>query len=268
MALVCLGAFSAHKAAQNQYEQVENSIRSLVPTFAVEMKRLGHEKITLETKPDDPTYLQMIEAQKDWSRLNPELGSIYSMRLGSKGEVMTIVGEEFDYNRDGRLDPQTEMRSPIGRVYDGLQAEVKEGLAGKIVITEPYTDDFGSWVTVVAPIFNSEGKPEAILGLDYPVSLYEAGAQKIRLIILGMGLAILGLVYFVVWFISSLKSKTQDAANDISRMAKNLREGQLNENLDKSQAALGLADSSADSSKKGNSNMGELKLAMDNIKGL
>ena len=71
--------------AQNQYEQAKKSIESLVPTFAVEMQRLGHSKITSETKTDDPIYLGLIQAQKDWSRINSHFGSIYTMRMGKDG---------------------------------------------------------------------------------------------------------------------------------------------------------------------------------------
>lgn len=241
--VIILGAWSADQGAQNQYEQAKKSIESLVPVFAVEMQRLGHAKITTETKPDDPVYLALIQAQKDWSKINPHLSSIYTMRMSPSGKPMTMVGEEFDYNRDGKIEGESEGRTPIGRVYDGLVDEVTEGLKGKIVITkDPYTDQFGTWITVVAPIWADDQKIDAIIGVDFPADLYEAGAQKMRLVVLGMSIAILYLIYFVIGFISSLKFKTQNAADDIGRMALHLRNGELDKKLDKANAAKEFAE--------------------------
>lgn len=238
MLIIILGAWSANQGAQNQYMQAKKSIESLVPLFAVEMQRLGHAKMTAETKPDDPIYLALIKAQRDWSKINPHFGSIYTMRMGADGKPITIVGEEFDYNRDGKIEGDKEQRLAIGSVYDGLIEETAEALKGNIAITkEPYVDDIGTWISILAPIYDSEGKVEATIGIDYPADLYEAGAQKMRLVVLGMSIAILYLIYFVIGFISSLKFKTQNAADDIGRMALNLRNGELDKKLDKSNAA-------------------------------
>ena len=238
LVLILLGAWSADQGAQNQYQQAKKSIESLVPTFAVEMQRLGHSKITSETKTDDPIYLGLIQAQKDWSRINSHFGSIYTMRMGKDGKPITVVGEEFDYNHDGKIEGDKEQRLVIGSVYDGLVDETNEALQGKIAITkEPYTDEIGTWISILAPIYDSEGKVDAVIGVDYPADLYESGAQKMRIVVLSMSIAILYLIYFVVGFISSLKYKTQNAADDIGRMAKHLRSGQLNEKLNKTKAA-------------------------------
>ena len=81
--------------------QIRQMVSGLAPTFAHELTALGHASVTLDTPADDPRYLEMIEREKAWLRLNPQVSDIYTYRRAPDGHVVFIVDSETDYDRDG-----------------------------------------------------------------------------------------------------------------------------------------------------------------------
>ncbi len=66
--------------------------------------------------------------------------------------------------------------SPPGQINDEATAEDMEPLlTGKTTLTEPSTDRWGTWISVLVPIQNpSNGKIIAVFGVDYSASLWHA----------------------------------------------------------------------------------------------
>ena len=99
-------------------------MEGIAPTYASGLEDLGHWTLPSDAAADDPLYLQMIEAQKRWLRVNPAVADIYTFRRDQEGRWRLIVDSETDYNRDGVYEGVREQRTVIGEPYDEANDEL------------------------------------------------------------------------------------------------------------------------------------------------
>ncbi|MBL0386868.1 EAL domain-containing protein [Tumebacillus sp. ITR2] len=159
------------RAEAVERRHTQEMLAGLAPTMAYELKELGHWQITTRTPPDDPHYLLLIEAMKNWTRLNPQIDSMYTMRQTPDGQTMFVVAPETDYNRDGVIDSPREQRVPIGTRYDEDIAELDESFHGRQMFqSEPNVDFWGESISAFVPIYRPDGRQDAIFGVDFSVS--------------------------------------------------------------------------------------------------
>jgi len=115
-------------------DKVEGNFKKIAggiaPTFAYELRRMGHSRLTPSTAPDNASYLYMMNAMVQWMKLNPEIESIYTMRKLPGGRNVFILGPETDYNRDGTIRGEKEERVPIGEVYEEKIPELEQAFKG------------------------------------------------------------------------------------------------------------------------------------------
>ena len=112
--IIAVGTLGVQRVERQTTAKLERAIVGMAPTYAAEIERLGHEKIRLDTRADDPTYLAIIEAEKRWLSLNPVVNDIYTLRPDAENKTQLIVDSETDYDRDGVFKSEREMRTPIG----------------------------------------------------------------------------------------------------------------------------------------------------------
>ncbi|MEY4488887.1 MAG: Aerobic respiration control sensor protein ArcB [Verrucomicrobiota bacterium] len=168
-AIVVAGITFARYSDQNERAQIRQLVSGLAPTFAYELESIGHATLTLETPPDDPTYLAIIEREKAWLKFNPNVADIYTYRRLPDGKIVFIADSETDYNHDGKYEGDREQRTDIGEPYKTATENTRKALAGEAVFdTEIVVDEWGSWVSFDQPIFDREGKVEAVVGVDFP----------------------------------------------------------------------------------------------------
>lgn len=198
------GWFLVEAAGNAEHARIQGFLQGVAPTYAQEIERLGHARITLETAADDPVYLTIIEALLRWKKVNPTAADIYTYRQ-TDGKVRLIVDAETDYNRDGKFEGWREQRVPIGREYKFADEAMLQALQGKTTFSpEPVRDDWGVWVSAQVPLHDATGKVEGALGVDYPADAWLAaialGRQRmewflaIPLLILGFGAAVTGVM--------------------------------------------------------------------------
>jgi PAS domain S-box-containing protein len=81
--------------------------------------------------------------------------------------------------RDGKLivlidseAPESNDYSPPGQVYEEAnEIYFKPFNTGEIILTEPKTDRWGTWISALVPVYDpSEGKIIAVFGIDYSAS--------------------------------------------------------------------------------------------------
>ncbi len=169
--ILVAGIISSEYAEDDEREQIKELVSGLSPTFAYELQSKGHAKITLETSPDDSTYLDIIEREKAWLKLNPHVADIYTYRRLPDGEIVFIADSETDYNHDGKYEGDREQRTAIGEHYDNPSPETLKALDGEAAFdTEIVTDKWGTWVSFNQPMFDHQGRVEAVLGVDFPAS--------------------------------------------------------------------------------------------------
>lgn len=167
-AILVGGWWSVQRAGENAREDIQRLVSALAPTYAMELGRMGHEKITLDTKADDPLYLEQIDLLKKWAALNPAVADIYTMRKRPDGKIMLIVDAETDYNHDGKFEGEREKRTPIGEEYDENSPGLALALKGKTNFDADIVPDrWGEWVSAWSPIYDSNGKIDGVVGVDF-----------------------------------------------------------------------------------------------------
>jgi len=180
--LVAGGLWFAKYSEDNEREQIRQLVSGLAPTFAHELEAMGHSKITLQTPPDDPTYLAIIEREKSWQKFNPDVADIYTYRRLPGGKIVFIVDSETDYNHDGKYEGDREQRTPIGEPYETPTDNTFKALAGQPVFdSEIVTDEWGTWVSFDQPMFDAQGRVEAVLGVDFPAGDWVSAILIVRI---------------------------------------------------------------------------------------
>lgn len=190
---------------------MQSQIGALAPHYAWDMAENGHDSITLDTSPDDPTYLKLIELQKNWLRLNPEIADVYTMVRDGEGQLYLLVDSETDYNRDGRYEGAREMRTAIGEPYSNpiLNATILSAFAGKPgFCDDSYRDKWGMWVSSAYPIRNANGEVTAVLGIDYPSDAWLMTILTVRCVILTGGLIVFLMGASTSYLISRVRFET------------------------------------------------------------
>ena len=174
--LVCLvaggGLWFAEICAESERRALQQQVQGLAPTLAYSMERGLHEHVKSDTSPDDPVYLALVDRQRRLQEINRgAIADIYTFRPNAAGELCLIVDAETDYDGDGLYSGEREMRTPIGEVFGPIAEAERRALAGETVFAdEVFTDRWGTWVSAYAPIRNSRGGVDAVLGVDFPAA--------------------------------------------------------------------------------------------------
>ena len=179
-AIIAAGLLWTEASDHRERNQIRKLVSGLAPTFAHELSALGHAAITLDTPADDPRYLEMIEREKAWLRINPQVSDIYTYRRAPDGRIVFIVDSETDYNHDGVYSGENEQRTPIGYPYKTANDKNDRALAGEAIFdTEIIADEWDVSISFDQPMYDANGKVEAVLGVDFPARTpFEAGLRK------------------------------------------------------------------------------------------
>lgn len=197
----CVGAFAITDVLLIKQETAtQNRIFGYASAYGMVFGKLGHEKISNKTAANDPTYLELIQLQKDWLAANPYIADIYTMKKNSEGKIYLAVDSETDYDRSGAYDAIREQRTTIGELYDNGVPALKNAFSGTAEFaSETYTDRWGTWVSAFIPMKSSNGKLDGILGIDFFAESYFGDLNQIlSLCFLGFALLFLGGVVGIV----------------------------------------------------------------------
>lgn len=194
--LLVVGGFFVEASRLREQTRIQKMLEGFAPTYALELQRMGHAQLTLETTPHDARYLLMIEAEKQWQTINPTVADIYTMRKLPNGQTVIVVDAETDYNHDGRYEGEQESRTPIGTVYTEEDASLESAFHGTSNFDpDPKVDAWGTWVGAAVPMYNESGQVEAILGVDYDAQEWLSAIQRARrstIVVFGILILILG----------------------------------------------------------------------------
>ncbi|HUJ44490.1 MAG TPA: PAS domain S-box protein [Opitutaceae bacterium] len=168
---IASGGGLAEYFGKQERMRLQQSVSGLAPTYAYELEQMGHAQITLNTPPDDPRYLAMIEAEKAWLQRNPLVADIYTYRRLPDGKFVFIVDSETDYDHNGRYEGPREARTPIGTPNESTDEFDIRAANGEAVFDPNITvDEWGVWVSAMQPMFDAHGHVEAVLGVDFPAA--------------------------------------------------------------------------------------------------
>ena len=124
------GWFLVDRAGRAERDKIQQLLCAMAPTYALEMMRMGHAAMTLDTPADDPLYQRLLAAERQWCAANPTANDIYTMRKLPDGKNVFIVDAATDYNRNGVIDEAREERTEIGEVYKEGDGSLERAFAG------------------------------------------------------------------------------------------------------------------------------------------
>lgn len=194
--ILALGWIPVHKAGEAEAQRVRGMLMGFAPTYALEMQRLGHASVNADTPLGAPLVQTLLAVQREWLRLNPSISSIYTMRQRTDGKWIFLVAAAVDYDGNGVYEGDLEQPSTPGDVYEEASEFWRNGLEGRTAFDgEPYTDQWGTWVSAVTPLYDSRGGIEAVLGVDYAAKTFLHAVAAQRAVVIGaLALALLTLL--------------------------------------------------------------------------
>lgn len=158
----------AEIAGQREDDRLRQLLQGFAPTYARELERMGHHRIGFDTSDDHPDYRAMVEAQKRWLAANPAISDIYTLRRDKVGRYFLIVDSETDYDGDGRFTATREQRTAIGEEFAMVSPRLSAAFNGLTQFdARPYKDRWGVWVSIYTPMYDSIGRVDSVLGVDY-----------------------------------------------------------------------------------------------------
>lgn len=188
----------------DEKEKMRAPLEGLAPIFAHMLEMMDHSRISLSTSAADPHYQHLLTSMEEWMRLYPTMKSIYTLRKLPNGENVFILDPEVDYDESGEIDLSIEKLTPIGEIYPERLSELEQAFEGKETFQEvPYTDEWGTWISSFAPIHDSSGQVDAVLGIDFDYGVWAeriADARLRRMNHLLVPLVILLASYWLAFF--------------------------------------------------------------------
>ncbi len=162
---------------------------------------------------DDPTYTQIAEHLRIIKKANPQASGVYTYVRPSEdsADVILVVsaalppGVESDaassqpVSSDCAVPPSS--RPELGQVYSDTSPAMLNGVKVAGADTELWSDEWGTWLSGYAPIYNSKGEPVGAVGVDMcarDVIDLQDNIQRSVMIALAVSLVLLiGVVYFI-----------------------------------------------------------------------
>ena len=179
--VVLAGIAFAEREGHRERSRILSMLSGFAPTYAHELEQFGHADIGPDTPADDPSYLRMIEAQKSWLAVNPNVADVYTFRATPDGKVALVVDSETDYDGDGAYAQAREQRTDLYEIYDEPSDEMFRALAGETLVEDqPETDRWGTWVAAYAPLHDASGRVEGAVGVDYPADTWVGAIVRRR----------------------------------------------------------------------------------------
>ncbi len=186
------GWFLVDAAGRHETMRIRQTIESFAPTYASELELLGHSRLTLDAPPNDPLYLQLIETEIRWLKLNPWVHDIYTIRKRADGKNVILVNSETDFDHNGKYEGEREQRVKIGEVYSEAGEGLERAFLGEAnFVDTPVNDRWGKWVAAFQPMLDSNGRVEAVLVVDYDADAWFAAARLSRFTVICFLAAIL-----------------------------------------------------------------------------
>ncbi len=215
--LVLAGWPLARNAGESARRNLVDMMNGYAPTYAAEMRYFGHAALDRNTRPDDPRYLRMIDAEKRWLAANPTVNDIYTFMRDPDGTVRLIVDSETDYDRNGRFEGEREGRTAIGEIYTDVTPLLRSAFDGVSGCDEEITHDrWGDWVSAYAPIRDPKGHVAAVLGVDFAAKRWLTAIAHARVLALSYLLLIVVLVSAAAAF-TVVQIRNRDLALEGSR---------------------------------------------------
>ncbi|KAB2951961.1 adenylate/guanylate cyclase domain-containing protein [Heliorestis acidaminivorans] len=156
---ISLSIIISSSVKQTMREDLQKQLHNVVSVGSLLIQGDEFELLVHESQVNSPEYLAIQKKLQEIRDSSLDIRYLYTMRLTSEEKLAFIVDAE---------DTPGEM-SLIGEEYDSptdLLREIFANPTGSYVENTFHSDQWGTWISGYAPIFNSSGQMVAILGAD------------------------------------------------------------------------------------------------------
>jgi len=150
-------------------EQAENALaKELSQLAAIAATRVdvpAHANLTSSRQVNDPDYVRVVAPLREMLRAAPDIRYLYTTRqIGGDIVFGVDAAAPLDTDGDGLID-----QTRLGARYDAAPEALRRAFATGLpqVSAEPYTDDWGTFVSGFQPIYGDDGRLECVLGVDF-----------------------------------------------------------------------------------------------------
>ncbi len=178
---------------------------------------------TDEAEPqDNPLYAVHQEWLREIQRIEPRSLPYTFIPTGSGREIYWI-GDIFR-----ELPERQGDKTAFKDTYDSVDSSLYDGLAGTIIRTEHYTDQWGNWISAYGPIHNSEGEVVGGMGIDFDASHWFEVKRKVQ-----EGIAVALVVGYIslVIFVMILANLLTRPIRQLTHVAEEIGEGKYDQDL-------------------------------------
>jgi methyl-accepting chemotaxis protein len=176
-------------ASQRMHTDLNQRLLDVVTLTASQIDGNAHAAIVSQDDVSSAAYQKIFKQLVDVKRVVSGVGYAYTMRPTQNGQVEFVV--DFEENL---------VSSPVNEIYADPGPVLADNIAnmtGTMVEKDPYTDEWGTWVSGYAPIHDSNGKVTGVLGVDIANSYILDEEKKLALICLGIFLGTLPLAWIL-----------------------------------------------------------------------
>jgi GAF domain-containing protein/HAMP domain-containing protein len=185
-----------------------------------------HETLRQTGDENSPAYQSILETNRQLMQNDPDISSIYTMRLDENGSIYFVT--------DVVRDDLSVLRGPaeLGEFYSDPSLILAENIATlttAIVEDDIYSDSWGDFISAYAPFYRADGTLEAIIGVDISADAILIAEESIRNRSL-FALLVATLILSILGF--TLGSLTSRPIEEISQNAERIVAGDFSEDVE------------------------------------
>ena len=172
---------SLHALAVHEYDrEFRAGLAAIAASAASQIDPARHVIIRDPSQQDSPEFRTIADPLRKILDSNPRLKYLYTAVLDpTSNEVRFVIDTATpgDADGDGRDD-----QAKVWELYEDAEPAMLEALATGVptISAEPYTDEWGTFLSAFCPIRRPDGTIEGIVGVDTSVEEYNAALAKIE----------------------------------------------------------------------------------------
>lgn len=175
MMLLSIGASATYlyfQAVDAVKAEIKEGIQRSTASVAAMINGDEHEKFNDKSQKFDPSYLNYVAPLERARQASKYVPYIYTNIL-KDDKVYFIVNPspQLDLNNDGFPDDAPDLMDSYDAPSQSLLTALTE--QKEMVDSEPYTDQWGTFISAYTPIYNSRGDFVGTLGMDLDFSGFE-----------------------------------------------------------------------------------------------
>ncbi len=200
-------------------QEIKIGLVSNVTAAATRIDGDLHRTFNAETDDKDPAYLSQAIPLEKIRQASKNVRYIYTnILLEDKVYFVVNPSPQNDADNDGVPDAPPALMDPYVDYAPELMNALKNGKA--YVSAEPYTDEWGTFISAYAPFFDAKGEVAGTLGMDLELSEFYVRLEKIKVVFEKASIIILflGLVIgLAIWFIRRSNQNTIESLHQLEQ---------------------------------------------------